>query len=301
MAENEQSQKATDDPPAFEVTFWGVRGSLPAPGPRTLRYGGNTSCVTLAIEGEPLFILDAGTGIKQLSRTLVAEGRAQGFSARILITHPHWDHINALPFFAPFYMAGNDFEVFGARNGEITVRDTVSAQMDGVYFPVTIKEFAAHMSFHDLQEGTIQLGKVSVGTMLLNHPGKTLRYRFDLRGRRVCYITDNELYLPDNPKRDEGYVDMLAEFCRGADVMIADTMYRDHEYPAKVSWGHSCPSQVADLAHRANVKGLYLFHHDPDQDDDAVDLKLGETEAHLERLGADTVCVCPAEGLTVRL
>ena len=301
MAEKEHSQEAKEDSHAFEVTFWGVRGSLPAPGPGTLRYGGNTSCVTLAVDGEPLFILDAGTGIKQLSRTLVAANRARGFSARILITHPHWDHINALPFFAPFYIAGNDFEVFGANHGEISVQDTVSAQMDGVYFPVTIKEFAANLSFRDLTEETIHMGKVRVDTMLLNHPGNTLGYRFDYRDRRVCYITDNELYLHDDPRHDEGYVDRLAEFCRGADLMIADTMYRDHEYPAKVGWGHSCPSQVVDLAHRARVKALHLFHHDPDQDDEAVDRKLEETKAHLERLGAAVDCVCPAEGLTVRL
>ncbi len=196
MVDNEHFQKATDDSPAFEVTFWGVRGSLPSPGPNTIRYGGNTSCVTLAVAGEPLFILDAGTGIKQLSRTLVAENRAQGFSARVLITHPHWDHINALPFFAPFYMAGNDFEVFGTSHGEITVRDTVSAQMDGVYFPVTIKEFAAKMSFRDLGEQTIRMGKVRVDTMLLNHPGNTLGYRFDYRDRRICYITTTSCISP---------------------------------------------------------------------------------------------------------
>src|SRR6202034_1080732 len=121
------------------VRFYGVRGTLPVPGPRSLRYGGNTSCVTLAVEGEPLMIFDAGTGIKELSNRLMAE-KASRITARILISHPHWDHINALPFFVPLYIQGNDFEICGDGHGALGMEALIGAQMDGVYFPVTMRE-----------------------------------------------------------------------------------------------------------------------------------------------------------------
>jgi len=132
--------------------------------------------------------------------------------------------------------------------------------------------------------------------MLLSHPGYCLGYRLSSRGRTVCYITDNELYPPGTPRHNPRYADQLAAFVREADVLITDTTYRDHEYPSKVDWGHSCVSQVADLAARAEVKRLHLFHHDPDQTDADIDLKLDETRKELLRLGSSVVCDAPAEG-----
>lgn len=284
-----------------ELAFWGVRGTLPVPGRGSVRYGGNTPCVSLAVQGEPLFIFDAGSGIRELSRALFESGRAKGLSAKIFISHPHWDHIQALPFFGPLYVQGNEFEILGARHGDLSVRETVSAQMDGVYFPVTIKQFAARVYFRDLHEEELRIGKVDVRTMLLNHPGQTLGYRLEYRGRRICYVTDNEMYPPGNPHHDDGYMQRLAEFCRGADVLITDTTYSDAEYPAKTEWGHSCPSQVAELATRAGAGVLHIFHHDPGQSDDDIDRKLEETQRHLERLGSPTRAVCPVEGQTVLL
>jgi CheY-like chemotaxis protein len=278
-----------------EVTYWGVHGTLPVPGPANVRYGGNTSCVSVEVGGEPLLIFDCGTGVKRLSDHVMATGDRR-LSARIFISHTHWDHINTVPFFAPLYVRGNQIEVFGPYQGDLTIERAISAQMESVYFPVTIREFGARLMFRDLREETLEFGPVKIDTMLLRHPGYCLGYRITSRGRRICYITDNELYQPDDNRHDTRYVAQLADFVRGADVLITDTTYRDHEYPSKVDWGHSSVSQVANFAARAEVKRLHLFHHDPDQTDDDIDLKLVETRVQLVKLGSAVVCEAPAEG-----
>jgi phosphoribosyl 1,2-cyclic phosphodiesterase len=206
-----------------------------------------------------------------------------------------------VPFFAPLYVRGNQIEVFGPYQGDLTIERAISAQMESVYFPVTIREFGARLVFRDLREETLEFGPVRVATMLLRHPGYCLGYKLSCRGRTICYITDNELYLPNDPRHDARYVQNLTNFVRGADVLITDTTYRDHEYPSKVDWGHSCVSQVAGLAARAEVKRLHLFHHDPDQTDSDIDAKLDETRAELARLGSNVVCEAPAEGTALVL
>ncbi len=276
------------------VSYWGVHGTLPVPGPGTLRYGGNTPCVSVEINGEPLYVFDCGSGIKQLSDYLAAT-KIQRLSARVFISHTHWDHINTVPFFGPLYVRGNQIEVFGPYQGDLTIERAIAAQMESVYFPVTIREFGARLVFRDLREESLNFGAVRIDTILLKHPGYCLGYRLSYRGRTVCYITDNELYLSSDPRYDLAYVERLANFVRGADLLITDTTYRDHEYASKVDWGHSCVSEVADLAARAKVKRLHLFHHDPDQTDDDIDLKLKETREALARLGSNVVCEAPSE------
>jgi CheY-like chemotaxis protein len=276
------------------VSYWGVHGTLPACGADYLRYGGNTPCVSVEISGEPLFIFDSGTGIKQLSDSIAA-AKTQRVSARIFISHTHWDHINTIPFFGPLYVRGNQIELFGPYQGDLTIERAIAAQMESVYFPVTIREFGARLLFRDLREEKLEFGPVMVETMLLKHPGYCLGYKLTCYGRSICYITDNELYLKTDPRYDLAYVERLANFVRGTDLLITDTTYRDHEYPSKVDWGHSCVSEVADLAARAEVKRLHLFHHDPDQTDDDIDLKLKEMREALFHLDSDVQCDAPAE------
>ena len=278
------------------VRYWGVHGTLPVPGPRTVRYGGNTPCVSVEIGGEPIYVFDCGSGIKGLSDFLLKSAKTPRITGRIFISHTHWDHINTIPFFAPLYARGNEFEIYGPYQGDLTIDRAISAQMEGVYFPVTIREFGARILFRDLREESLAFGPVRIDTMLLAHPGYCLGYRLTARNRKFCYITDNELYLPNDPRHDTRYVDRLVEFVHGADVLITDTTYRDEEYGSKVDWGHSCVSQVADLAARAQVKRLHLFHHDPDQGDDEIDVKLADAREALAKLGSSVVCEAPAEG-----
>jgi CheY-like chemotaxis protein len=282
------------------VSYWGVHGTLPAPGLGYTRYGGNTPCVSVEVGGEPLYIFDCGSGIKRLSDRIMAGG-SQRFSARIFISHTHWDHINTVPFFAPLYVRGNQIEIFGPYQGDLTIERAVSAQMESVYFPVTVREFGARLMFRDLREETLEFGPVRIDTMLLSHPGYCLGYKLTARGRTICYVTDNELYLAGDPRHNPRYFEQLVSFVRHADVLITDTTYRDSEYPSKVDWGHSCVSQVAELASRAQVKRLHLFHHDPDHTDALIDLKLKEAREALERLGAKVQCDAPAEETTLPL
>ena len=282
------------------VNYWGVHGTLPVCGTGSLRYGGNTPCVSVDISGEPMIIFDCGSGIKKLSDSITA-AKVQRMSARIFISHTHWDHINTIPFFGPLYARGNQIDLFGPYQGDLTIERAIAAQMESVYFPVTIREFGARLVFHDLREEVLDFGPVRVESILLKHPGYCLGYKLSCYGRIVCYITDNELYLKSDPRYDLAYVERLANFVRGADVLITDTTYRDHEYPSKVDWGHSCVSEVADLAARAEVKRLHLFHHDTDQTDDDIDLKVQETREALRLLGANVECDAPAEQTSLRL
>ncbi|MEQ8664333.1 MAG: response regulator [Rhodospirillales bacterium] len=282
------------------VSFWGCRGTLPRPGADSVRYGGNTNCVSLEFPRGQMFVFDAGSGIKQLSNHLMARGK-KSISAKIFISHPHWDHINALPFFVPLYVPGNEFEIIGARHGALTMREIASAQMDGVYFPITLKEFGARVYFRDLGEEEIEIEGIKVETMLLSHPGICLGFKVTYDDRSVCYITDNEMFLHDSGRHNSGYEKKLADFVRGTDVLITDSTYTDDEYMTKVGWGHSCLSKVAELAANAEVKTLCLYHHDPDQNDDDIDEKLKMVRDELAKLKSDVECIAPAEGDSLQI
>ena len=279
----------------IDMKFWGVRGTLPISGKNTLKYGGNTSCVTLEFPRQQFFIFDAGSGIKNVGDWLVNQKR-KGINAKIFISHPHWDHINAFPFFVPLYMQGNEFEVLGANQGDISMREMVSAQMEVVYFTITFSQFAARVYFNDLEEKSLTVSGIDVQTKLLSHPGKCLGYRINYNGRSICYITDNEMYVETSEYFNPHYEKRLAEFVEGADVLITDTTYTDEEYLTKEGWGHSCISKVVNLADTAKVKTLYLFHHDPAQFDDDIDRKLDTARAMLKARKSKTKCLAPKEG-----
>ncbi|MBF0271251.1 MAG: response regulator [Magnetococcales bacterium] len=281
---------------AMQLRFWGVRGTLPVPGPDSLRYGGNTNCITLHLTKGPMFVFDAGSGIRNLSDHLLA-ARKFPISAKFLISHPHWDHINGLPFFVPLYIKGNEFEICCANQNGISTRKMISDQMDGVYFPIKIKELSARVYFRDLQEERWEVGHgATISTMLLNHPGVCLGYRVDYGGRKVAYIADQELPPPGHPHHNPAYEQKLIRFVEQADVLIMDATFSDAEYRQQEGWGHSGVKQATDLAHRAGVKIFCLHHHHPDQTDDHIDAKLEEAHQHLRSLGSSTRAMVPAEG-----
>ena len=280
----------------IELKFWGVRGTLPCSGKDTLKYGGNTSCVSLEFPRQQFFIFDCGSGIKNLGDWLA--NNRKNIHAKIFISHPHWDHINAIPFFKPLFIQGGEFEVLGANQGDVGMRQIVAAQMGGVYFPITFSQFAARVYFHDLEEEDLVVSDINVQTKLLSHPGKALGYRINYNGRSICYVTDNELFLESSSFYDPHYEKRLAKFLEGADVLITDTTYTDDEYKIREGWGHSCVSKVVDLADKAKVKNLYLFHHDPDQKDRDIDAKLASAHALLKKRKSKTKCLAPREGDT---
>ncbi len=277
------------------VRFWGVRGTLAVPGANSVRYGGNTNCVTLEFPDNNLFIFDAGSGIKELSRFFIKQHRTP-VSAKIFITHPHWDHINGIPFFVPFYVQGNEFEIFGSNHHSISLENLISDQMNSVYFPVTLKEFAAKVTFHSLSEEQFNIGDIHIQTILLNHPGRCLGYKVTYKDKVFSYITDNEIYFEDSPSYNEFNHHKLQQFIEGSDLLIMDATYSDKEYVHKMHWGHSCVSRVVDMADAAKIPLLALYHHDPDQFDVDIDNKLAFAQARLKERNSSTICICPSEG-----
>jgi phosphoribosyl 1,2-cyclic phosphodiesterase len=279
----------------MRIHCWGARGTLPVPGKETTRYGGNTNCITVNITKNHFFIFDGGTGLKELSNHLLREKKLP-VSAKIFFSHPHYDHINGVPFFVPFYMPGNEFELFGMTHADHTIEDLISGQMDTVYFPITIKEFASKLTFHNLEVETIYIDDVQIQTTILAHPGKAMGYRVQYLNKTFCYITDNELYLTDSPLYQQADIDKLINFIRDVDVMFIDCTYSEEAYTKKVGWGHSSASRVVDIAHKANVKLLCLHHHDPDQNDADIDAKLEFAKNLLAERNSKTECIAAKEG-----
>jgi phosphoribosyl 1,2-cyclic phosphodiesterase/CheY-like chemotaxis protein len=278
------------------VKFWGTRGSIARPGRDTLKFGGNTPCVTVEMSRDRIFIFDAGTGIVDFGRTLAGKGSHYKFN--LFISHPHWDHIQGLPFFQPLYRQGNEMVIHGTAHGKLSLREVISGQMNNLYFPVTIKEYASHVYFVELGEGDHEIDHVQVSTIGLNHPGATLGYRLlSDTGKKVAYITDHEIF-PDGDAYNRG---RLVAFLKGVDVLIHDTTYFDEEYPSRVGWGHSALTEVLKLAGDAQVSNLYLFHHDPSHDDDAVERKEALARRYFEERSLDVTCFAAREGSAVLL
>ncbi len=251
----------------FRIVFWGVRGSIPTPGPSTVEVGGNTACVEVRC-GDELLILDGGTGLRLLGSTLVSD---QPLEARLFFSHVHWDHIQGFPFFAPAFVPGNVIELYGATNVTGTLEETLAGQMNFPNFPVRLDNMGAKMTFHDIDDGhmlTFADGAVTVFARKLNHPQGVLAFRIEYNGHAIVYATDTEHYDEPDPK--------LVELAQGADVLIYDAQYTPEEYQgtadgrSRVGWGHSTMLDGVRIAEAAEVGRLILFHHDPEQDDAAV-------------------------------
>ena len=275
------------------VRFWGTRGSIARPGRDTLKFGGNTPCVTLETSRDSTFVFDAGTGLVDYGRTLAGARTHHKFN--LFISHPHWDHIQGLPFFQPLYRQGNEMVIHGTAHGKLSLREVISGQMNNLYFPVTIKEYASRVYFVELDEGDHEIDGVKVGAIGLNHPGPTLGYRVTSGSKTFAYITDHEIH----PSGDLHNRNRLIAFVKGADVLVHDTTYFDEEYAARVGWGHSALSEVLKLAEEARVKSLYLFHHDPGHDDEAVERKESLAQQYFEQRSSPVRCVAAREGAAV--
>lgn len=281
---------------AMKLTFWGTRGSTPRPGKETLKYGGNTSCISIEMTRDRLFVFDAGTGIIELGRALAAANRRRKIN--LFITHPHWDHIQGLPYFQSLYQQGNEVVIYGTSQGKLTLREVIAGQMSHVYFPVAVKEFASHVYYKELTEGDFEIEDLQVRTISLHHPGTTLGYLLKgPGGKTVAYLTDNELTLNGDAHGRK----RLVAFAAGADVLIHDAQYLDSEYPQRVGWGHSCLSEVLKLAAEAKVRRLYLYHHDPSHDDETVAAKEALGRKFFADRGLEIECLAAAEGHSISL
>ena len=225
----------------MQVQFWGTRGSIPKPGPTTIHYGGNTLCHEIRTARGTLVIIDCGTGLHGLGLKLLSGG-GRGLAGHILISHTHWDHIQGVPFFAPFFVPGNKWDIYGPKGLNQSLRDTLAGQMQHTYFPITPDEFGASIRYHDLLEGTFEIDDIKVTTQYLNHPALTLGYRLEADGATVVYCCDHEPFSRDVAEGHReffGLDQQHADFIEGADLLIHDAQYTAGEYPSKVGWGHS--------------------------------------------------------------
>lgn len=252
------------------MKFWGVRGSIASPGPRTVRYGGNTSCLEIRCGGR-LLIFDAGTGLRELGAALDGAGPVD---ADIFLTHTHFDHICGLPFFAPLYAPGNTIRLAaGHLMPEMTLQTVLVELMMAPLFPIPPAAFKADVSFRDFAQGTVLTpgDGIVIRTGPLNHPNNATGYRIEYGGRSICYITDTE---HEDGRRDRQVVDLI----RNADLVIYDATYTDAEYPAYRGYGHSTWQEGVRLADAAGAKTLVIFHHEPGRDDDGMDAIAAEAE-----------------------
>lgn len=286
----------------MKVRFWGVRGSIASPGPQTVRYGGNTTCIEIRTDNNELIILDAGTGIFPLSQTLLAE---MPITANVLITHSHWDHIQGLPFFIPNFIPGNTLRLHGGFDpvSGKGIEQVMSVQLQYSYFPVREEEMKGRIEYVTLSPGEpVQVGSATVTPCLLNHPVVDFGYRIDCNGKSVFFTGDHEPPYNIYDPKDEGYaayqslVDeknrAIVEAIRGVDVLIADTSYTAEEYPAKKGWGHGTFATSIELAQQAGVQVLFCTHHEPTRSDDALESAFAKA---LSQRGA------PQQGLDIRL
>ena len=278
------------------VRLWGVRGSIPSPGPNTARYGGNTPCVSLEMGKERCLILDAGSGIRILGKHLVKTT----MPIMVLLTHEHWDHVQGFPFFAPVYEQDRPLVIFPVERG-LDMLCTLVAQMDGAHFPVASNQIPAALEcvqadpVHYLADHGFAMRRHRT-----NHPGVCYGYRFDQGGKSLVFMPDNELNPPAG-SRVHSTVKEFADFCQGADILMHDAQFTPADMPHKRGWGHSVVEETCELAAMAKVKHLILFHHDPDRTDAELDEIQAQCRAWFAKNAPETQVTAGSEGMTLTL
>jgi len=269
------------------LKIWGVRGSIPVPGPTTVRYGGNTSCIEVRAEGE-IIVLDAGTGIRELGLALEREFGSRPIRITLLISHAHWDHIQGLPFFTPLYNDKNEIRIFGYDGSEDGLAKILKSQMTAPVFPVALYDLPGKIDIKTLETNDFKIGNVHVRSKQMNHPGVCVGYRLSTGTGSIAYLPDNESFdghkllsieshsLSPEEAKKQAIEDRanLVKFLHGSDILLLDTQYTDEEYQEHIGWGHGTISSAVALARDAGVRKLVLFHHDPRHDDAAIDSML---------------------------
>ncbi len=321
-----------ESPEELTIRFWGVRGSVAVPGPGTVRYGGNTSCVEVRW-GRDIVILDAGTGIRELGKSLLSELPRRPRHLWILITHTHWDHIQGFPFFAPAYLARQQIRILGWRGSRSGLERTVATSVESPFFPVSLPQMPSTITIRELRAARFRIGQVRGTAGRIHHPGGGVAYRLDTPAGSLAYVPDHEVLSPrttppasiNGVRPTPGYGigsdansagtrnprlalrqahqrhQEIRALIEGVDVLIHDAQYTPDEYATRVGWGHSCVDAVVRQAAETGVKRLLLFHHDPDHTDDQLDLILAQARSLASTLNPRLVVDAAREGLELRL
>jgi len=287
---------------AYTVTFWGTRGSIPTPGAHTARYGGNTPCVAVEGPGGELVILDAGTGIRALGLELVARQNG-AVNAEILLSHAHWDHIQGLPHFKPFFAPGNWVRIWGSRQGTTSLEAILRQQMDPAVFPVPLDALSAKLTVQQVEDEEFTVGGFAVRSIRLRHPGTTLGYRLtpSAGGPSMAYVTDNELGPAGTYRTPATWRDDFVAFLKGVELLIHDAMYTPAELESHRGWGHSTFEEAVAVAADAGVDRLVLFHHEPEHGDSAIDELVAVARQQARRRGRPAEVLAAQEGMRLTL
>jgi len=285
------------------IKFWGTRGSISVPGPTTLKYGGNTTCLQVISDQGDLIIIDCGTGAYNLGLHLMSQPHNK-FKGCFCFSHTHWDHIQGVPFFAPLFDPQGHWDIFGPYGFGQSIREALKGQMMHQYFPISIKEFGANICYHDLMEGQFSVGNINIKTQYLNHTALTLGFRLESNGVSIVYACDHEPFLKQLAT-GEGTIagqDLThLEFLRNADLVIHDSQYTPTEYFDKIGWGHSTPEYAIRICREAGVKALALTHHDPLRTDQQLDAMNREIQEKLNLEGLSMQVFFAREGQEIEL
>lgn len=289
-------------PAAMQVKFWGTRGSIPTPGKATQKFGGNTSCVEVRCE-DTILMFDCGSGAREMGLALKKEMDGRPLDLHIFVSHTHWDHIQGFPFFVPAYTPGTTLTLYSLRGSDKSLEKVFTGQMDASYFPVSLADMMANLKFVELDEGALEIGPARISHIYLNHPGVAVGFRVDAAGRSLAYISDHEVYCRisgDNShnRKLDGEIDT---FVFKSDLYIREAQYTEEEYLTKKGWGHSTWKDAVDSAHRAQVKRLALYHHDPMHDDELMEAIVKECEQYMDQNGMNFECLMAADNLQVKI
>jgi len=284
----------------MKIRIWGCRGSIPTPGPATLRYGGNTTCVEIRTSRDQLIIIDAGSGVRNLGWAL--SQKKEVHQIRFFFTHSHWDHLLGFPFFQPAYSENSHITFCSGSHAQDSIRTYLAHQMQAPYFPVDFNLLRAKFDFRcerpNMEPGPCRLDGLEVLPVSLSHPNGGYGYKFIEQGQTFVFLTDNELgFQHEGGLSREEYVD----FCRGVDLLFHDAQYTDEEYKFTHNWGHSTFADATDLAIEAGVKRLGLIHHDPNRTDDDLDRQTASCKERIRLAGSAVECLAVAEGMVIEL
>jgi phosphoribosyl 1,2-cyclic phosphodiesterase len=295
----------------MKFKFWGVRGSIPSPGPKTTRYGGNTTCIEVRTDANALIILDGGTGIFSLAQSLMDE---LPITANILVSHSHWDHIHGLPFFTPLFIYGNQVLLYGATDPVTNhgIERVMAAQLQYSFFPVREAEMKAVIRYRQLADGEeITINDATVCNAITNHPVINLAYRISCNGKSVCFTGDHEPFFNDYDVgtanydavevANEQHERRIDEIMQNVDALIVDCSYTREEYPAKKGWGHGTFDSALTMALRVGAKSLYCTHHEPTRSDSDLEMVFAEVMARYEKQLNGLQVFLAYEGLEVTL